>query len=111
MIVERAFRTRLSAIQKVLRAEPAPARFVGGPARGNRRRILALLMRATISREPTSRHMLFGSYFSPYSADNALAISIPTRAGCSAARLVTTMNTPWHSSLAYLLDFGVKVIG
>ena len=33
------------------------------------------------------------------------------RTGCSAARLVITMNTPWHASLAYLLDVGVNVDG
>jgi hypothetical protein len=39
------------------------------------------------------------------------AISTPTRTGRSAARSVITMNTPWHSSFAYLLAAGVKRTG
>ena len=43
--------------------------------------------------------------------ESAPTISSPTRVGCNAVRLVITMNTPWHSSFAYLLDFGVNAIG
>jgi hypothetical protein len=43
-----------------------------------------------------------------YSCD---AISTPTRTGRSAPRSVTTMKTPWHNWLAYLLDVGVNLTG
>ena len=79
--------------------------------RGERRRIITLTDAADNFLDPTSRHMLFGSYLSEYSLNSALAISTPTRTGCSVARLVTIMNTPWHSSFAYLLDVGVNEIG
>ena len=42
----------------------------------------------------------------PYSLWSIAAISTPSRTGRSAARSVTIMNTPWHSSFAYLLDVG-----
>ena len=48
---------------------------------------------------------------SPNKVESAAATSSPTRTGASAVRLVTIMNTPWHSCPEYLLEDGVNVIG
>ena len=48
---------------------------------------------------------------SPCSRHSAAAISRPTRTGCSASRLVTTMYTPWQATFACTLDAGVNGTG
>ena len=69
------------------------------------------MTRSRLSRDPSSKSVFSNWYCSPNSVNSAPAISNPTRTGCSVARFVITMNTPWHACLAYLLVVGVNGSG
>ena len=96
------------AIEQILRAQQPPARLGRRPTRP------AIAAGSSPARDPRDRRRASRTaappvparYWRRYSLWSAAAISTPTRTGRSAARSVTMMNTPWHSSFAYLLDVG-----
>ena len=100
-----------SPIQQVLRAQQPPPRLAAAQDAAIAAGSSPDRIRDSPSFDPKSRSAASSSY----SRHTACAASprLPGRAGPAAApaRSVTIMKTPWHSSFAYLLDWGVNRTG